>query len=142
MDRRVTLKKHKELSEVLTNSNSAGGVEIEHVSSVIDSNLLQQNEVTPTPMTVVDTDHIVRRRRKDDKTSVSGSVCASGPKRRNRSLSWTSSVTSTDVTPVSKVNGGKLMKRERHQRRERTKKKRSKKEGNNYLGLLLFSQKS
>lgn len=131
MDRRVTLKKHKELSEVLTNSNSAGGVEIEHVSAVTDSDVPQQTEITLTPVTVVDTDHVVRRRRKDDKTSISGSVCASGPKRRNRSLSWTSSVTSTDVTPLPKVNGGKLMKRERHQRRERTKKKRSKKEGTN-----------
>lgn len=132
MDRRVTLKKHKELSEVLTSNNSADvGVEIEHVAPVTDLNISQQNEIMLTPVTVEDTNHIVRRRRKEDKTSVSGSVCASGPKRRNRSLSWTSSVTSMDVTLVSKVNGGKLIRRDRHQRKERTKKKRSKKEGNN-----------
>ncbi|KAG8289251.1 hypothetical protein J6590_003603 [Homalodisca vitripennis] len=132
MDRRVTLQKHKELSEVIT-SNQLPDTEVEEIASAADLVVNQESDVSLTPVaTAEDTNHIVRRRRRDDKLSVSGSVwSASGPKRRNRSLSWTSSVTSTDATSTTKVNGGKLIKRDRHQRRERTRKKRSKKEDPN-----------
>uniref|UniRef100_A0A1B6LFQ2 PEHE domain-containing protein n=1 Tax=Graphocephala atropunctata TaxID=36148 RepID=A0A1B6LFQ2_9HEMI len=130
MDRRVTLQKHKELSEVITTSNQLPDAEVDDIASTTDLIVNQESETLLTPVaTAQDSNHIVRRRRRDDKLSVSGSVwSASGPKRRNRSLSWTSSVTSTDATSTTKVNGGKLIKRERHQRRERTRKKRSKKE--------------
>lgn len=144
MDRRVTLQKHKELSEVLTSSTN-GSTSLQEIEMPVGLDTSAQVNITETPTctthvqpneevllpvtnSVQETNSVVRRRRRDDKMSASSSVLsASGLKRRNRSLSWTSSVNSTEVMPSAKVNGGKLVKRERHHRRERMRKKRSKK---------------
>lgn len=142
MDRRVTLHKHKENSDVLTTPENSRlpAMEIEHDLPITGINHTQHIESHSVPLALVqETNLVMRRRRRDEKLSTgsfSGIVLsASEPKRRNRSLSCTSSLRSTDITP--KVNGGKLNKRERHQRREKSRRKQSNNEGNNLYELKI-----
>lgn len=134
MDRRVTLHKHKEHSDIITTPENSKlpDMEVEHDLPITDINHTLQVDSHSGPLAVgQETNLVMRRRRRDEKlNSVSGIVLnASGPKRRNRSLSCTSSLRSTDITP--KVNGGKLIKRDRHQRREKSRRKQSSNDGKN-----------
>lgn len=137
MDRRVTLHKHKEYSEPSVSANIKVLPDVDkeqQAEEVITADVIvpeQNDAIRPvTPVTTVQDIHTVGRRKREEKHSVSGSMCSvSEPKRRNRSLSWNSSVTSADITPVPKMNGGKIVKRERQARKEKSRKRKSKTPG-------------
>lgn len=140
MDRRVTLQKHKELSEVLTSQTSVPASPVfdsapQNATLPTTSSENLSQEVSVNNMYVSESDNtntgnIFRKRKRED--GANSSVCSGSAvvvaSKRNRSASWTSSVTSTDVTPTFKVNG-RSAKREIIQRRERTRRRRARNKG-------------
>lgn len=146
MDRRVTLHKHKEHPETSVSTNTEVLPEVDKELAeggvkAADTLVLEETDaIRPvTPVTIVQDTHIVGRRKREEKHSVSGSFCSvSEPKKRNRSLSWTSSVASADITPINKMNGGKIIKRERQARKEKSRKRKTKTSGMVGLNILVI----
>lgn len=133
MDRRVTLQKHRDVSEVtpgsnsnISNSNSNNTTStplvppsLLNVSSVTVASSIENN--CNVPETVVNnTTPVSRKRKQRDDT---GSVCSAGSKRTNRSASWNSVRDSKDESSTvtcGKLNG-KTSKKETMRRRRRKK---------------------
>lgn len=147
MDRRVTLQKQKELSEVLTSQTPVpaspvfdSALQNATLPTATSENLSQEvsvNNIYVSESDNTNTGNIFRKRKRDD--GANSSVCSGSAgvvaSKRNRSASWTSSVTSTDVTPAVKVNG-RSTRREIIQRKERTRRRRARNKGIILLLLL------